>query len=91
MPSAPRHYAAACCQRPHAERTAALFREYVDSRLQYNAAGSDDATIAAAEARAGQIEKELWDISRILLTEDPRSQPASLYTQALNEVFDIRE
>ena len=27
----------------------------------------------------------------MLLTEDPRSQPASLYTQALNEVFDIRE
>ena len=76
---------------PYADRTAALFRDYVDSRLQYNAAGSDDAKINAAEERAGQIEKELWDISRTLLTEDPRSQPASLFTQALNEVFDIRE
>jgi hypothetical protein len=76
---------------PHAERTAALFREYVDSRLQYNAAGTNDARIAAAEERAARIEKELWNISRTLLTEDPRSQPASLYTQALNAVFDIRE
>ncbi len=61
------------------------------SRLQYNAAGTDDAAINAAENRAARIEKELWDIARILLTEDPRSQPASLYTQALNEVFDMRE
>jgi len=76
---------------PYAERATALFREYVDSRLQYNAAGRNDDKIAAAEARAGRIEEELWSISRILLTEDPRSQPASLYTQALNEVFDIRE
>ena len=76
---------------PYADRTAVLFREYVDSRLQYNAAGNDEAAIAAAEARAGKIEEELWGIARTLLTEDPRSQPASLYTQALNEVFDIRE
>lgn len=76
---------------PHGDRAAALFSEYVDSRLQYNAAGRDDAKVAAAEVRAARIEKELWDISRILLTEDPRSQPASLYTQALNQMFDIRE
>ena len=76
---------------PHASRTAELFREYVESRLQYNAAGRNDAKVAESEVRAARIEKELWDISRTLLTEDPRSQPASLYTQALNDVFDIRE
>jgi hypothetical protein len=37
------------------------------------------------------IENELWGIARTLLTEDPRSQPASLFTQALNDVIDIRE
>jgi hypothetical protein len=78
-------------QEPYAARTASLFRDYVDSRLQYNAAGRDDAKVNVAEERAARIEKDLWDISRTLLTEDPRSQPASLYTQALNEVFDIRE
>ena len=76
---------------PYADRTAVLFREYVDSRMQYNAAGTDDVAIAAAEARASKIEAELWSFSRTLLTEDPRSQPASLYTWALNDVFDIRE
>jgi hypothetical protein len=76
---------------PYADRTVALFRDYVDSRMQYNAAGTDDSAIEAAEARASHIEEELWGMSRTLLSEDPRSQPASLYTQSLNEVFDIRE
>jgi hypothetical protein len=76
---------------PHADRSAVLFREYVDSRLQYNTAGRDDAMVETAEARASKLEDELWGISRTLLTEDPRSQPASLFTQALNEVIDIRE
>lgn len=76
---------------PHADRTGALFREYIDTRFLYNASVRGSNGIAEAESRASTIETELWNISRILLTEDPRSQPASLYTQALNDVFDIRE
>jgi hypothetical protein len=76
---------------PYADRAAVLFREYVDSRLQYNAAGNDAAAIDAAEARASKIEEELWGIAQTLLAEDPRAQPASLYTQALNAVIDNRE
>lgn len=76
---------------PYAARSDALFRNYVESRLQYNAAGRDDGAIAAVEARAATIENELWEISRALFAEDPRTHPTNLYTQALNEVFDIRE
>jgi hypothetical protein len=76
---------------PHADRTAALFRDYIDTRFLFNASVRGSKGVDEAESRASKIETELWGISRILLTEDPRSQPASLYTQALNEVFDIRE
>jgi len=76
---------------PDADRAYALLREYTDSRLQYNAAGMDDAAIAAAEARGSGLENQLWDIARAQITADPKSQPASLFTQALNEVFDLRE
>lgn len=76
---------------PHAERTAVLFRDYVETRFLYNASLRGSKGVDEAESRASKIETELWDISRILLTEDPRSQPASLFTQALNEMFDIRE
>jgi hypothetical protein len=76
---------------PHAGRTTALFRDYIDTRFLFNASVRGSKGVDEAESRASKIETELWDISRVLLTEDPRSQPASLFTQALNELFDIRE
>ena len=76
---------------PGSEKAYALTREYVDSRLQYNAAGTDNAALASAELRASDLENQLWDVARAELTQDPRSQPASLYTQALNDMFDLRE
>jgi len=76
---------------PHADRTQKLFRDYIDSRFLYNASVRGSAGVDEAESRATAIENELWGISRTILTDDPRSQPGSLYTQALNDVFDIRE
>jgi hypothetical protein len=76
---------------PHADRTAALFRDYIDTRFLFNASLRGSKGLDEAESRASKIETELWDISRVLLTEDPRSQPASLFAQALNDVFDLRE
>jgi hypothetical protein len=76
---------------PDAGRAYALLREYTASRLQYNAAGMDDAALLAAEARGSDLERQLWETARGQITADPKSQPASLFTQALNEVFDLRE
>ena len=76
---------------PHAARTQVLFRDYIQTRFLYNASVRGSQGIADAEARASQIENELWAIAGKLLTEDPRSQPASLFMQALNDMFDIRE
>jgi hypothetical protein len=76
---------------PHAERTTTLFREYIQTRFLYNASVRGSTGIDQAEAAAASVEQQLWEISRTLLSDDPRSQPASLYTQALNQMFDIRE
>ncbi len=76
---------------PHANQAYALLREYTESRLQYNAAGMDNAAIVAAEARANGLENQLWSISTAVITEDPHSQIANLFTQALNDMFDLRE
>ena len=76
---------------PHADRTVTLFRDYVETRFLYNASLRGSNGVIEAESRASVIENELWGIARTLLTEDPRSQPASLFTQALNDVIDIRE
>ena len=76
---------------PHAERTTVLLREYVETRFLYNASVRGSEGVKAAEARASSIESELWAMARTLLNEDAKSQPGSLYTQALNDMFDIRE
>jgi hypothetical protein len=76
---------------PYATRAFPLLREYVNSRLEYNAAGSDEAGVVAAEAHGARLENQLWEIARGALNDDPRSQPASLFTQVLNDVFDLRE
>jgi hypothetical protein len=68
-----------------------LLRQYLDSRLQYNAAGNDEAALQVAENRASDLENQLWVIAGAALADDPRSQPASLLTQALNDMFDLRE
>jgi hypothetical protein len=74
-----------------AARAATLFSEYIQTRFQYNASLSGSDALNAAEARAGNIENELWAMGRAELQADPRSQPASLYLQALNDMFDLRE
>jgi hypothetical protein len=74
-----------------AARATALFAQYVVTRFEYNASVSGSDGLSAAETRAGAIENELWSIGQVALTADPRSQPASLYLQALNDMFDLRE
>jgi len=74
-----------------AARAAVLFAEYVRTRFDYNASLPGSDALDAVESRAGTIENQLWALGRAELQADPRSQPASLYLQALNEVFDLRE
>jgi len=72
-------------------RASQLIAEYVQTRLDYNASTSGSATLDTAEARAGAIETELWALGNAAIKADAHSQPASIYLQALNDVFDIRE
>jgi hypothetical protein len=75
----------------NAARAATLFAEYVETRFHYNVSVSGSESLKTAEQRAGNIETALWELGRAELTADPRSQPGSLYLQALNDMFDIRE
>jgi hypothetical protein len=70
---------------------ASLFAEYVETRFQYNASMAGSDTLNAVETRAGVIENQLWELGRAALAADPHSQAGSLFVQALNDVFDIRE
>jgi hypothetical protein len=76
---------------PFAERAAPLFRRYVDTWLEFRAAGVDRAAVMAAEARAAQVEGELWSLARDATAADPHSLPASLFVTAMNDVIDTHE
>ena len=75
----------------YAAQVAPLFRAYTEGRMQYNLTRADDPALAALETRASSIENQLWSVARAVLTDDPRSQPGSLFAQALNDMFDLRE
>lgn len=76
---------------PYSEKTAPLFRAYVQTWRDYRAAGIDLEAIAAADRRAAELENELWDVAREVAAADPHSLPASLFTSAMNDVIDMHE
>ena len=76
---------------PHAENAQRLFREYVEAWLLFKNVGVDIEAMNAAEAHAGQIEGQLWEIVRAVTAADPHSIPAGLFTAAMNDVIDLHE
>jgi hypothetical protein len=68
-----------------------LFRDYVDTWLEFRAAGIRKTAIDAAEARASRIEDQLWGLARDATAADPHSIVAGLYASAMNDVIDLRE
>jgi len=76
---------------PHAENAGRLLREYVSAWMAYRAAGIDSAAIEAAETHAAQLEARLWEIARQVSLADSDSNPAELFTEAMNHVIDLHE
>lgn len=76
---------------PYAEKSAPLFRDYVQAWLDFRAGGIDVAAVKDAENRAFDIENQLWNIVGEATAADPHSQPASLFAAAMNDVIDAHE
>ena len=78
---------------PASERATSrrLLRDYVDARLAFFAAGSDETAIAAANASAAATQQRLWTIATRVAAEAPQSIPAGLYVEAINLLVDLGE
>ncbi len=76
---------------PYSENAAPLFRAYVQAWLDYRSAIIDVDAIRDAEQRAFQIENQLWNIARDASLANPQSQPAALFSAAMNDVIDMHE
>ena len=63
-----------------------LLRSYTDLRLE---AAARSRPIDEVLARSDQIHRQLWSEAVAAAASDPRSVPAGLFVQALNEVIDL--
>jgi hypothetical protein len=74
---------------PEPERAAAhaLFREYVDIRLDL--AKTRGAGLGQAMERTSAIQKELWSMAVLLEQKGPNPAMATLFMTSLNEVFNV--
>lgn len=79
---------AALLPAPHAAEAARLLTEYLDVRITLGGNGRRPAEQIRAIARSLRLEDDLWKEAGAVSAEDARSQPASLFVQALNEVGD---
>lgn len=74
---------------PARSEARALLRTYVDTRLDFYAAGDDAARIAAAVAHAEQIQAAVWALTMDAAQAAPGSLPLQLDLEALNTVIDL--
>src|SRR6185503_5150675 len=59
--------------------------------LDYRAATVDLEAIKRAEQRASELENQLWSIARDASLANPQSNPATLFSAAMNDVIDAHE
>jgi hypothetical protein len=76
---------------PQRQELKKLLRAYVEARLDFYDAGIDRARFDAANAAAARLSEQLWTVAIALAEKDPRSVPAGLFVQSLNDVIDLSE
>jgi hypothetical protein len=75
---------------PTSSNAQLLLRQYVDARLEEDAAGLDLARAAQADRRVKQLQAQLWQTS-VDVTKTDRSAVAAAYLAALTQVIDFHE
>ncbi|HSM86891.1 MAG TPA: hypothetical protein VLT16_12095 [Candidatus Limnocylindrales bacterium] len=74
---------------PESSEMAGLLRQYVEVRLRYAGAGTDPAKLGSVRRQAAQLQQELWSRAVAFARKDPRSVPAGLLLQSLNQSIDL--
>jgi hypothetical protein len=74
---------------PQRREISDLLRRYVNVRLDFYAAGTDDDKLDAASQATAKLQTQLWSIGAALGEKDPRAVTYGLFLQSLNEVIDL--
>jgi hypothetical protein len=75
---------------PNRDRAQQLLRQYVDARLDVDAAGLDGARLSQGTDLEKRIQEQLWE-GVIEVTKSDRSAISASYMNSLNETIDLHE
>lgn len=73
---------------PYGDHARQLLRQYVETRLEFDAAALEPARIAEASKHARQVQEELWE-GVTELTKTDRSSVMASYMSSLNEMIEL--
>ncbi|HEX4365599.1 MAG TPA: hypothetical protein VH023_02155 [Rhodopila sp.] len=74
---------------PFRSQLQTLVRRYVDARLALADAGEDAGAIAAAEAQADRLQKQIWDTTMAAVPHIDPPAAVPLLTATVNETIDL--
>ncbi len=74
---------------PYRDDIARLLRDYVEARLEFFAAGPDDAKLKDLDDRAKRMQRELWTKTLAVEQQNPSPVPTGLFITSLNDMFDV--
>ena len=74
---------------PQRREFADLLRRYVQLRLEFYQAGTDEKKLDAASLATTRLQTQLWSTAAALGEKEPRAVTIGLFLQSLNEVIDL--
>ena len=89
MLSAPPFFAPQLLPEPPREEVSNLLRRYVEVRLEFYEAGTDQKMLHAVRNETERFQSQLWVHGAALAEKDPRAVTTGLFLQSLNEMIDL--
>ncbi len=74
---------------PPRRELADLLRRYVNVRLEFYAAGTDENKLNAASEATNRLQTQIWSSAAALAEKEPRAVTIGLFLQSMNEVIDL--
>lgn len=76
---------------PNGEQIHKLLRDYIQLRIAMIQARKSPALFEQTIRRSQELQGQLWRYATAVGAADPRSNPAALFAQALNQMIDLQE
>ena len=76
---------------PACKEVSGLLRRYVDVRLEFYQAGTDQRRLQKVDEDTKKLHRALWSHAIATGRQDPRAIPTGLFIQSLNDVIDLHD